>query len=204
MDFTVICPNCGARLRLFDAQVKRRKGAVRCTRCGCRIPYDLSQPRPQRTGYWPETEVPFKPGAQKKFLSLAKARQNHPDFQLRPLAEGDAQRFTRPAQEGPRPARVPPAFDRAQNGFKAFDLKTGRVLDDSSPLSQSLPEKPRRPVEPPAPRNIPKAAPRRRAAPRPPARETLRAAAAPASRTALRAPGMLSRLRSFFLRFFRK
>lgn len=163
MDFTVICPNCGARLRLFDAQVKRRKGAVRCTRCGCRIPYDLSQPRPQRTGYWPETEVPFKPGAQKKFLSLAKARQNHPDFQLRPLAEGDAQRFTRPAQEGPR-----------------------------------------RPVEPPAPRNIPKAAPRRRAAPRPPARETLRAAAAPASRTALRAPGMLSRLRSFFLRFFRK
>lgn len=147
MDFTVLCPNCGAKLHLFDSQVKRRKGTLRCTRCGCRIPYDLSQPRPVRTGFWPETEAPFKPGAQKKFLSLAKAHQQHPDFQLKPLSEG---RLAETELSGLRgsASRVPPAFDRSQSSFKAFDLKTGRVLDEAAPLSRTPVPKPVRPAPP--------------------------------------------------------
>lgn len=209
MDFTVLCPNCGARLHLFDSQVKRRKGTLRCTRCGCRIPYDLSQPRPVRTGFWPETEVPFKPGAQKKFLSIAKAHQNHPDFQLKPLAES---RLAETELSGLRTgaSRVPPAFDRSQSPFKAFDMKTGKVLDEAAPLSRTPAPKPLRTAPPEAPaRNVPKAPPEahhpahRRTAPKPALRDAVRAAH-PAAARPIRSPGVLSRLRSFFLRLFRK
>lgn len=210
MDFTIICPNCGARLRLFDSQVKQRKGAVRCTRCGCRIPYDLSQSRPQRTGFWPETEVPFKPGAQKKFLSLAKARQKNPDFQLRPLAESDARRLreTPPAPDAPR---VPPAFDRSQNAFQKFDMKTGRLLEGPSPLSQSVPVMPGSEAAKPAKKQAPRTLPRREARParkgpspqHAVSREAIRAVR-PAARAPLRTAGPLARLRAFFLRLFGK
>ena len=70
MNFTITCPNCGTKLPLFDSQVKKRKGAVRCTRCGSRIQYDLSRPNPVRAGFWPETETPFKPGAKNRLLPL--------------------------------------------------------------------------------------------------------------------------------------
>lgn len=210
MDFTVLCPNCGAKLHLFDSQVKRRKGTLRCTRCGCRIPYDLSQPRPVRTGFWPETEVPFKPGAQKKFLSLAKAHQQHPDFQLKPLAEG---RLAETELSGLRSSasHVPPAFDRSQSPFKAFDLKTGRVLDEAAPLSRAPVPKPVRPAPPEAPpKNVPKLPPeprrsaRRRPAPKPAVTRDAVRAARPAAARSIRSPGVLARLRSFFLRLFRK
>lgn len=159
MNFTVICPNCGSRLQLFDSQIKKKKGTLRCVRCGSRIPYDLTQPRPVRTGFWPETEVPFKPGAQKKFLSIAKARQKNPDFQLRPLAE-------RPPEDRPAPA----------------------------PRSRNIPRVP-------ADRSRPA---RRSGTPKHPlSREAVRAAR-PAAARPVRAPGVLSRLRSFFLRLFKK
>ena len=34
MAFTLICHACGQKLTLFDIDVKKRKGSVRCTRCG--------------------------------------------------------------------------------------------------------------------------------------------------------------------------
>lgn len=221
MNFTVICPNCGSRLQLFDSQIKKKKGTLRCVRCGSRIPYDLTQPRPVRTGFWPETEVPFKPGAQKKFLSIAKARQKNPDFQLRPLAE-------RPPEDRPAPApsaasRVPPAFDRSQNAFQKFDLKTGQIIGSAAPAAKSAPRPqpaskavphpqpaPETAAQAPRSRNIPRVpADRSRPARRsgtpkhPISREAVRAAR-PAAARPVRAPGVLSRLCSFFLRLFKK
>lgn len=209
MNFTVICPNCGSRLQLFDSQIKKKKGTLRCVRCGSRIPYDLTQPRPVRTGFWPETEVPFKPGAQKKFLSIAKARQKNPDFQLRPLAE-------RPPEDRPAPApsaasRVPPAFDRSQNTFQKFDLKTGQIIGSAAPKAVPHPQPASETAAPsPRSRNIPRVpADRSRPARRsgtpkhPLSREAVRAAR-PAAARPVRAPGVLSRLRSFFLRLFKK
>lgn len=211
MNFTVICPNCGSRLQLFDSQIKKKKGTLRCVRCGSRIPYDLTRPRPVRTGFWPETEVPFKPGAQKKLLSIAKAHQKNPDFQLRPLAE-------RPPEDRPVPApsaasRVPPSFDRSQNAFQKFDLKTGQIISSTAPAAKSAPRpQPAPETAAPAPRsrNIPRVpADRSRPARRsgtpkhPLSREAVRAAR-PAAARPVRAPGVLSRLRSFFLRLFKK
>lgn len=43
MAFTLICHACGQKLTLFDIDVKKRKGSVRCTRCGARVSYDLDK-----------------------------------------------------------------------------------------------------------------------------------------------------------------
>ena len=42
MAFTLICHACGQKLTLFDIDVKKRKGSVRCTRCGARVSYEPS------------------------------------------------------------------------------------------------------------------------------------------------------------------
>ena len=119
MNFTLICPNCGTRLTLFDSQIKAKKGTVRCTRCGNRVRYDLTKPGAGQAGFWPETAVPFKPGAQNRFLSIAKAQKIDPDF------KGFS---AMPAPETTDAPRIPPAFSREQNSFQSFDLKTGQVI----------------------------------------------------------------------------
>lgn len=125
MDFTIICPGCGSKLKLFDSQVKQKKGTIRCTRCGQRIKYDLTKPDPVRTGFWAETETPFKVGAQKRFLSIAKARQKNPkqDFPAPVMA---------PMAAAPEAPRIPPSFDRSHSQFQAFDMKTGMILGDTA------------------------------------------------------------------------
>lgn len=119
MDFTITCPNCGTELILFDSQVKRRRGTVRCTRCRCRVAYDLSQPRPVRIGFWAETETPFKPGDRDRLLSVIRARQKKagvlPDTPEAPVT--------------PRP-RTDPA---RQSPFASFDLRTGQILPPGKP-----------------------------------------------------------------------
>ena len=120
MDFTILCPNCNTKLKLFDSQVKKKEGYIRCTRCGARIKYDLTKPQPAATGFWPDREVPFKPGAQRRFLSIAKAMQEKPGQQFPQMA----------AAPEPSAPRVPPSFDRSQGGFAKFDLKTGQILPE--------------------------------------------------------------------------
>lgn len=132
MNFTITCPNCGTKLPLFDSQIKKRKGAVRCTRCGSRIQYDLSRPNPVRAGFWPETETPFKPGAKNRFLSIAKAKQKNPDFEFKMAA---------PPQESAA-SRVPPVFDRSRPAFQKFDMKTGRVVNGDAPVPRPAPASP--------------------------------------------------------------
>lgn len=54
MAFTLICHACGQKLTLFDIDVKKRKGSVRCTRCGARVSYDLDKRKIQQSGFWSE------------------------------------------------------------------------------------------------------------------------------------------------------
>ncbi len=55
----IICPYCRRRLRLFQSQIKQKKGTVRCIGCGARIPYDLAHPGRIR-GFGPGRPVPFR------------------------------------------------------------------------------------------------------------------------------------------------
>ena len=130
MNFTLICPHCGTRLTLFDSQVKAQKGTVRCTRCGNRVRYDLTKPGAGQPGFWPETAVPFKPGAQNRFLSIAKARKENPNF------KGFSAMSAPEAADAPR---IPPAFSRDQNTFQKFDLKTGQVLPRETAATEAAP-----------------------------------------------------------------
>ena len=59
MSFTLICHACGQKLTLFDIDVKKRKGSVRCTRCGARVSYDLDKRKIQQSGFWSEEESTF-------------------------------------------------------------------------------------------------------------------------------------------------
>lgn len=38
---TVICPFCKKELQLFQSQVERRRGRIRCVGCAAVVPYDL-------------------------------------------------------------------------------------------------------------------------------------------------------------------
>lgn len=222
MDFTILCPNCNTKLKLFDSQVKKKEGYIRCTRCGARIKYDLTKPQPAATGFWPDREVPFKPGAQRRFLSIAKAMQEKPGQQFPQTAP--------PAESAA--SRVPPAFDRSQGGFAKFDLKTGQVLPDRKEAASPAPASRTFTPRPPAAQDLPPAAkPPVPAKAEPQRRETVfpagRSPAAPresrniaktsraVSHTPLRAalhphPGILrkppesfmGRIRHFFFRLF--
>ncbi len=49
MNHIVICPYCKKELHLFQSQVERRKGRVKCIGCGTSVPYDLDRgKRPRR------------------------------------------------------------------------------------------------------------------------------------------------------------
>ena len=43
MPFTLTCHVCGQKLTLFDLDVKKRKGSIRCNHCGAKVNYDLDQ-----------------------------------------------------------------------------------------------------------------------------------------------------------------
>lgn len=128
MNYTIMCPGCGSQLKLFDSQVKQKRGFIRCTRCGQKIKYDLTKPDPVSTGFWADTEVPFKVGAQKRFLSIAKARQARMEKGEAALAIAAA-----PAPlSTPSISRVPQSFDRSQNHFQKFDMKTGQIISEKA------------------------------------------------------------------------
>ncbi len=41
----IICPYCKKELTLFQSQVERRRGRIRCVGCSAVIPYDLDRIR---------------------------------------------------------------------------------------------------------------------------------------------------------------
>lgn len=76
MSYTLTCPRCATRLSLFTGAIQKRKGTIRCTRCGSRIAYDLDARRIQKTGYPKETLAPFDSKAKEKMLSgMSKEKQ---------------------------------------------------------------------------------------------------------------------------------
>lgn len=145
MDFTITCPNCGTKLTLFESQTKKKQGSIRCVHCGNRVRYDTTKPG-GGTGYWPTTETPFKPGAKNKFLSIAKAQQKNPDFQFKQL--------TAPPEDLSVPSRIPQAFDRSQNAFQKFDMKTGRIVTDA-PAAEISPKTAAKKITLPPPLSAP-------------------------------------------------
>lgn len=48
MNHIIICPYCKKELSLFQSQIERRKGRIKCIGCGTLIPYDLDQTRRPR------------------------------------------------------------------------------------------------------------------------------------------------------------
>ncbi len=68
--------------------------------------------------------------AQNRFLSIAKAQKNNPDF------KGFS---AMPAPETAEAPRIPPAFSREQNSFQKFDLKTGQVLPSEKTPTKAPP-----------------------------------------------------------------
>lgn len=64
MPFTLTCHVCGQKLTLFDLDVKKRKGTIRCNHCGAKINYDLDR-KIQQSGFWAEREPAFDPRARK-------------------------------------------------------------------------------------------------------------------------------------------
>lgn len=44
----IICPYCKKELTLFQSQVERRRGRIRCVGCSAVIPYDLDRGQKRR------------------------------------------------------------------------------------------------------------------------------------------------------------
>lgn len=68
MPFTLTCHVCGQKLTLFDLDVKKRKGSIRCNHCGAKINYDLDQRKIQQSGFWAEREPAFDPRARNRLM----------------------------------------------------------------------------------------------------------------------------------------
>lgn len=75
MAFTLICHACGQKLTLFDLDVKKRKGTVRCTRCGARISYDLDKRNIQQSGFWAAEEPAFDSRAKNRLVNQLKREE---------------------------------------------------------------------------------------------------------------------------------
>lgn len=108
MAVTLVCHYCGQKLTLFSVDEKKRKGYVRCTRCGARIAYNLDQRRIQRTGFWARTVVHFDKGTRKR-IELSIRRNSHQEAAPKGTASP-----ANPFQSAP--------------GFAAFDRKTGKII----------------------------------------------------------------------------
>ena len=75
MAFTLICHACGQKLTLFDLDVKKRKGTIRCTRCGARISYDLDKRNIQQSGFWASEESAFDPRSRNRLMNQLKREE---------------------------------------------------------------------------------------------------------------------------------
>lgn len=111
MSYTLTCPRCATRLSLFTGAIQKRKGTLRCTRCGSRIAYDLDARRIQKTGYTKESASPFDRRAKEKMLSgISKEKQKDQNKKIL---------WENPFQKAP--------------GFDSFDYRTGSLSSKRTP-----------------------------------------------------------------------
>ena len=116
MPFTLTCHVCGQKLTLFDLDVKKRKGSIRCNHCGAKINYDLDQRKIQQSGFWAEREPAFDPRARNRLMKQIEReemRRGKPE----PTAATSAQAHT--FEDSPFAQKA---------GFAKFDLKTGTIV----------------------------------------------------------------------------
>ena len=125
MPFTLTCHVCGQKLTLFDLDVKKRKGSIRCNHCGAKINYDLDQRKIQQSGFWAEREPAFDPRAKNRLMQQIEREEKR---------RGKAPQHT--FAESPFAAKA---------GFAKFDLKTGEIVGDNVAPKTA-------PVTPPKPR----------------------------------------------------
>lgn len=127
MAFTLICHACGQKLTLFDLDVKKRKGTVRCTRCGARISYDLDKRNIQQSGFWAAEEPAFDSRAKNRLVNQLKREEAR-------KAKAEGKDAPDVISMDTSPSRVHD-FDEnpfsAKAGFAKFDLKTGQIVGDN-------------------------------------------------------------------------
>lgn len=145
MAFTLICHACGQKLTLFDLDVKKRKGTIRCTRCGARISYDLDKRNIQQSGFWATEEPAFDPRARNRLMNQLKREETR-----KAAAEGKEPPSTT-FQASTSSARVHDFDDNpfsAKPGFAKFDLKTGQIISDNPQEAAPKPAASKAPASP--------------------------------------------------------
>ena len=130
MAFTLICHACGQKLTLFDLDVKKRKGSIRCTRCGAKISYNLDRRSIQESGFRAEKEIPFDSGAKSRLINQMKRKEMRRNVAKEQSAALVMQESSTPPAHnfGDSP------FSR-KAGFARFDIKTGTILQDAKKTS---------------------------------------------------------------------
>lgn len=118
MPFTLTCHVCGQKLTLFDLDVKKRKGSIRCNHCGAKINYDLDQRKIQQSGFWAEREPAFDPRAKNRLMQQIEREEKR---------RGKAVEAKSASAKAPQHTFAESPF-AAKAGFAKFDLKTGTIV----------------------------------------------------------------------------
>ena len=122
MAFTLTCRVCGQKLTLFDLDVKKRKGTVRCNRCGARIAYDLDQRKVQQSGFWATEEPAFDARAKNRMMNQLKREEARKTGVAASAVETQSSKG-HDFGENPFAAKA---------GFAKFDLKTGEIVGETA------------------------------------------------------------------------
>lgn len=133
MPFTLTCHACGQKLTLFDLDVKKRKGMIRCNHCGARISYDLDKRKIQESGFWAQTEPAFDARAKNRLMNQLKREEARKAGTSAPMEAERAKDF----DNNPFAAKA---------GFAKFDLKTGQIFTEEKAIP-ALPQKKTEPVK---------------------------------------------------------
>lgn len=118
MPFTLTCHVCGQKLTLFDLDVKKRKGSIRCNHCGAKINYDLDQRKIQQSGFWAEREPAFDPRAKNRLMQQIEREEKR---------RGKAVETESASAKAPQHTFAESPFAQ-KAGFAKFDLKTGTIV----------------------------------------------------------------------------
>ena len=129
MAFTLTCHVCGQKLTLFDLDVKKRKGTIRCNHCGAKISYDLDKRKIQESGFWAQTEPAFDSRAKNRLMNQLKREEARKEGKAAPVSAHEAER-AHDFDNNPFASKA---------GFAKFDLKTGQIVtEDTKPTVQPI------------------------------------------------------------------
>ena len=130
MAFTLTCHVCGQKLTLFDLDVKKRKGTIRCNHCGAKISYDLDKRKIQESGFWAQTEPAFDSRAKNRLMNQLKREDARKEGKAAsPISQTETER-AHDFDNNPFASKA---------GFAKFDLKTGQIVtEEKKPAAQPV------------------------------------------------------------------